>query len=46
MTSNIIEIMLYGIMTAIYVITEKKELLQPVLVRRNPHLVRRQQVER
>ena len=46
MVSSIVETTLYILMTAVYVIAEKKALLQPVLVRRNPRAVRRPLVER
>jgi len=46
MVSSIVEATLYVLMTAVYVIAEKKELLQPVLVRRNPRSMRRRPVRR
>ena len=46
MVSSIVEATLYVLMIALYVIAEKKELLQPVLIRRNPRAVRRPLVER
>ena len=46
MVENVIEVTLYGLMTAIYVIADKKELFQPVLVRRNERPVRPRPVGR
>ncbi len=46
MVSSIVEATLYILVTALYVIAEKKELLQPVLIRCNPRAVRRPLVKR
>jgi hypothetical protein len=46
MIKNVIETILYSLMTVIYVIADKQYLLKPALVGRSLHSVRRRPVER